>query len=148
LTCQNRQDLNFWLAKDLCLKHEGESVNGAEKILQRELKRFGMDCGNPNGAEYLQMAMSKVAGNGAVDKVPGLWKAEWINRKTGDFGAAGFTRWILQYGFSGVLTSKNTLEMDRVGGCPRLGGNRPLTPPYVPFGIRRFPGNAPRVVLV
>jgi hypothetical protein len=37
---------------------------------------------------------------------------------------------------------------NRVGGCPRLGGNRPLTPPYVPFGIRRFPGNAPRVVLV
>ena len=26
-------------------------------------------------------------------------------------GAAGFTRWILQYGFSGDLTSKNTLEM-------------------------------------
>ena len=27
-------------------------------------------------------------------------------------------------------------------------GSRPLTPPCVPFGIRRFPGNAPRVVLV
>lgn len=27
-------------------------------------------------------------------------------------------------------------------------GNRPLTPPCVPFGIRRFPGNVPRVVLV
>ena len=46
-----------------------------------------------------------------LDKVPGFWKAEWINRKTGDFGAAGFTRWILQYGFSGGLTSKNSLEM-------------------------------------
>ena len=32
LTCQNRQDLNKWLAKDLWLKHEGESVNDAEKI--------------------------------------------------------------------------------------------------------------------
>ena len=32
LTCQNRQDLNKWLAKDLYLKHEGESVKGAEKI--------------------------------------------------------------------------------------------------------------------
>ena len=28
---------------------------------------------------------------------------------------------------------------NRVGGCPPVGGNRPLTPPYVPFGIRRFP---------
>ena len=37
------------------------------------------------GAEYPQMAMFKVAGNGTVDKVPGFWKAEWINRKTGDF---------------------------------------------------------------
>ncbi|MBQ7177828.1 MAG: hypothetical protein IJS08_10485 [Victivallales bacterium] len=56
-----------------------------------------MDCGNPNGAEYLQMAMSKVAGNGTVDKVPGLWKAEWINRRKGYFEAAGFTRNLLQY---------------------------------------------------
>jgi hypothetical protein len=53
LTCQNRQDLNFWLANDLYPKHEGESKYGAEKILQRERKRFGMNCGNPNGAEYL-----------------------------------------------------------------------------------------------
>ena len=36
-----------------------------------------------------------------VDKVLGFWKAEWINRKKGEFGAAEFTRWILQYGFSG-----------------------------------------------
>ncbi len=49
LTCQNRQDLNNWLVKDLCSKHEGESKNGAEKILQRELKRFGMNCSNANG---------------------------------------------------------------------------------------------------
>jgi hypothetical protein len=35
---------------------------------------------------------------------------EWINRKKGDFGEAGFTRWILLYGFSGGLTSKNTLK--------------------------------------
>ena len=49
LTYQNRQDLNKWLAKDLWLKHEGESAHGAEKILQRARKRFGMDCGNPNG---------------------------------------------------------------------------------------------------
>ena len=111
LTCQNRQDLNNWLAKDLWLKHEGESAYGAEKILQREFKRFGMDCSNANDAEYLQMAMSKVAGNGAVDKVPGLWKAEWINRKRGDFGAAGFTRNLLRYRKWGVLTSKNSLEM-------------------------------------
>jgi hypothetical protein len=55
--------------------------------------------------------MSKVGCNRAVDKVPGLWKTEWINRKKGDFGEAGFTLWILQYGFSGVLTSKNSLEM-------------------------------------
>ena len=27
---------------------------------------------------------------------------------------------------------------------PPVGGNRPLTPPYVPFGIRRFPGNKPQ----
>ena len=86
LTCQNRQDLNNWLAKDLWLKHEGESAYGAEKILQRELKRFGMDCSNANDAEYLQMAMSKVGCNRAVDKVPGLWKTEWINRKRGISG--------------------------------------------------------------
>jgi hypothetical protein len=75
--------LNNWLAKDLCPKHEGESKYGAEKILQRELKRFGMDCGNPNGAEYPQMAMSKVAGNGAVDKAPGLWKTQTRVQRSG-----------------------------------------------------------------
>ncbi|MCR5379576.1 MAG: hypothetical protein K6G44_01220 [Lentisphaeria bacterium] len=32
LTCQNRQDLNNWLVKDLCPRHEGESMDGAEKI--------------------------------------------------------------------------------------------------------------------
>ena len=32
-----------------------------------------------------------------VDKVPGLWKMEWINRRKGDFGAAGFPRNLLQY---------------------------------------------------
>lgn len=30
--------------------------------------------------------------------------------KKGDFGAAGFTCWILQHGFGGVLTSKNSLK--------------------------------------
>ena len=35
------------------------------------------------GAEYLQMAMFKVGCNRAVDKVPGFWKTEWINRKRG-----------------------------------------------------------------
>ena len=89
--------MNFWLANDLCPKHEGESKYGAEKILQIAHRRYGMDCSNANDAEYLQMAMSKVAGNGVVDKVQGLWKAEWINRKRGDFGAAGFTRNLLQY---------------------------------------------------
>ena len=69
-----------------------------------------MDCDNANGAEYLQMAISKVVCNRAEDKVPGLWKTEWINRRMGDFGAAGFTRWILQSGLWGVLTSKNTLK--------------------------------------
>ena len=38
------------------------------------------------GAEYPQMSMFKVAGNGVVDKVPGLWKAEWINWETGISG--------------------------------------------------------------
>ena len=76
LTCQNRQDLNKWLAKDLWLMHDGESAHGAEKVLQKACRRFEMDCGNQNDAEYLQMAMSMVAGNGAVDKVPGLWKTE------------------------------------------------------------------------
>lgn len=41
------------------------------------------------GAEYPQMAMFKVAGNGTVDKVPGFWKTEWINRKRGRFRGGG-----------------------------------------------------------
>ena len=46
-----------------------------------------------------------------VDKVLGFWKAEWINRKTRDLGATGFTRYLLRYRRWGVLTSKNSLEM-------------------------------------
>ena len=43
----------------------------------------------------LVAATFKVAGNGAVDKVLGLWKTEWINQRNGYFGAAGFTRNLL-----------------------------------------------------
>ena len=48
---------------------------------------------------------------GAVDKVPELWKTEWINRRKRNFGAAGFPRNLLRYGHRGVLILKNSLEI-------------------------------------
>ena len=81
--------MNFWLANDLCPKHEGESKYGAEKILQIAHRRYGMDCSNANDAEYLQMAMSKVAGNGVVDKVQGLLESGVDKSEKGRFWCGG-----------------------------------------------------------
>ena len=86
------------------LRHDGEGfVFTAVVVLNWEKELSGVEI-SVNG--YFQAEIEW-----RVDKVLGFWKTEWINRKTGDFGATGFTRNLLRYRHRGVLTSKIPLKM-------------------------------------
>ena len=70
------------------LRHDGEGfVFTAVVVLNWEKELPGRG----NMRKWLFSSSDRMA----VDKVLGFWKAEWINRKTGDFGATGFTRNLL-----------------------------------------------------
>ena len=48
-----------------------------------------------------------------------------------------------------ILSMKNQqMEVISTSARQHPAGKPPLTPPYMSFGIRRFPGNAPRAVVL